>query len=360
MLLANRYDDRTHFIFELLQNAEDALARRSGWMGSRSISFCLTKERLRVSHFGRPFDQADVRGICGIAESTKEDLTAIGRFGIGFKSVYALTNRPEIHSGAENFVIEKFVLPDAVRALARNTDETVILIPLKEPDEAGHDEIATGLGRLGASALLFLRQIEEIHWDVDGGSSGSYLRESDEIDAEVRRVTVIGLEQGKSEVDETWLVFSSPVTAGEQHAGHVEIAFCLSKDDDPQRETIQRVERSPLVSFFPTVVETHLGFLVQGPYRTTPSRDNVPRNDPWNQHLVGETASLMGKALRWLRDRELLETTAFLCLPVNGGAKLVHPGGAKLVHLTLCGTRCWGVVPVVHESDPISLDTELA
>ena len=26
---------------------------------------------------------------------------------------------------------------------------------------------------------------------------------------------------------------------------------------------------------------------------------------------------------------------------VNGGAKLVHPGGAKLVHLTLCGTRCW-------------------
>ena len=25
---------------------------------------------------------------------------------------------------------------------------------------------------------------------------------------------------------------------------------------------------------------------------------------------------------------------------VNGGAKLVHPGGAKLVHLTLCGTRC--------------------
>ena len=37
---------------------------------------------------------------------------------------------------------------------------------------------------------------------------------------------------------------------------------------------------------------------------------------------------------------------------VNGGAKLVHPGGAKLVHLTLCGTQCWGVVPVVHRRDP--------
>ena len=40
------------------------------------------------------------------------------------------------------------------------------------------------------------------------------------------------------------------------------------------------------------------------------------------------------------------------CPGVNGGAKLVHPGGAKLVHLTLCGTQCWGVVPVVHRRDP--------
>ena len=39
-------------------------------------------------------------------------------------------------------------------------------------------------------------------------------------------------------------------------------------------------------------------------------------------------------------------------MAVNGGAKLVHPGGAKLVHLMLCGTRCWGVVPVVHRRDP--------
>ena len=30
---------------------------------------------------------------------------------------------------------------------------------------------------------------------------------------------------------------------------------------------------------------------------------------------------------------------------VNGGAKLVHPGGAKLVHLTLCGTPVLGGCP---------------
>ncbi len=42
MLLADRYDNRTHFIYELLQNAEDALARRKSWNGSRSVKFELS------------------------------------------------------------------------------------------------------------------------------------------------------------------------------------------------------------------------------------------------------------------------------------------------------------------------------
>jgi HSP90 family molecular chaperone len=50
MLLANRYDDRTHFIYELLQNAEDALKKRKSWKGSRAVSFHLTESELRVEH----------------------------------------------------------------------------------------------------------------------------------------------------------------------------------------------------------------------------------------------------------------------------------------------------------------------
>ena len=47
------------------------------------------------------------------------------------------------------------------------------------------------------------------------------------------------------------------------------------------------MRRSPLVVFFPTEKETFLGFLIQGPYRTTPARDNVPEHDQWNQGLAG-------------------------------------------------------------------------
>ena len=103
--------------------------------------------------------------------------------------------------------------PAATPEVEHDPDETVIVIPLKDTDESGYDEIARGLGGLGASALLFLRQIEEIHWSVEGGRSGHYLRESEEIEEDVRRVTVIGQEQGQPEIDEEWLVISQAVPA---------------------------------------------------------------------------------------------------------------------------------------------------
>ncbi len=106
-LLGHLYSDRTHFIFELIQNAEDA--------GATELSFTVFPDRLEVRHDGRPFTEADVRGLCGVAQSSKSgDLTQIGRFGIGFKSVYAYTRNPRVYSGAERFRIESFVRPFAL------------------------------------------------------------------------------------------------------------------------------------------------------------------------------------------------------------------------------------------------------
>jgi hypothetical protein len=63
MLLANRYDDRTHFLYELLQNAEDAVAEREEATERRSVHFQLTGQQLLVRHFGKLFDEKDARGI---------------------------------------------------------------------------------------------------------------------------------------------------------------------------------------------------------------------------------------------------------------------------------------------------------
>ncbi len=318
MLLANLYADRTHFIFELLQNAEDAMARRGRWQGSREVRFTLSKVALQVLHFGEPFDERDVRAICNIALTTK-DLTDIGHFGIGFKSVYAFTDLPEVHSGEEDFAIENYVWPASAEPVDRQHDETVFLLPLRPEDTTALDDITDGLRKLGPQTLLFLRQIDEIAWSVEGGPSGLYLRSKPEtIGENVRRITVIGQEEGKPDIEETWLVFSRAAkTDGGAVAGQVEIAFSITQDKESHQRSVQAVSDSPLVAFFPTVLQTYLGFLVQGPYRTTPSRDNVPPNDQWNQYLVRETATLLVEALRSLRDLGLLDTGALRSLPLD-------------------------------------------
>src|SRR5258708_28551587 len=57
-LLGQLYSERTHFIFELIQNAQDA--------GATDLTFTLFADRLQVTHDGRDFTVADLRSICGV------------------------------------------------------------------------------------------------------------------------------------------------------------------------------------------------------------------------------------------------------------------------------------------------------
>ena len=320
MLMTDRYDDRSHFIFELLQNAEDALKKRSEWAGQRSVVFSLSAAALAISHYGKPFNEADVRGVCGIGESTK-DVTDIGRFGIGFKSVYAFTDTPEIHSGEEHFAIDKYVLPRAVKKISLAPEETRIRIPFRENEVTAKDELLQGLQRMiGPRTLLFLREIKEIAWQVDGGHSSRYIRSNEEVPVSgARKVQIIGQSDAKTEVTEEWLVFSREVFREGESAGYVEVAFNL--DLDGEKPQVKRIDDSPLVVFFPTVLSTGLGFLVQGPYLTTPSRDNIPLAEPWNRHLVDETAVLLVDALRGLKKLRLLNVSALRSLPLLESAR---------------------------------------
>src|SRR6185437_8464501 len=162
-LLGHLYSDRTHFIFELIQNAEDA--------GATEVAFELFGDRLELRHDGRPFTEADVRGICGVGPSgagpsgasragKAADLTAIGQFGIGFKAVYAYTRTPQVHSGDEHFRIENYVRPFAAEPVAG--DGTLFVFPFDHdtvPAAVATAEIAAALTALQPRILLFLRSI---------------------------------------------------------------------------------------------------------------------------------------------------------------------------------------------------------
>src|SRR6516225_8732887 len=167
-ILGQLYSERTHFIFELIQNAEDA--------GATELAFELFEDRLELRHDGRPFTEADVRGVCGVGQSGKSgDLTAIGQFGIGFKSVYAYTRTPRIHSGGEHFRIENYVRPFPVEPPLAHSG-TLFVFPF-DHDPFDHNtvtaaaaarEIAAALTAIRPRILLFLRSIERLRAGGEG------------------------------------------------------------------------------------------------------------------------------------------------------------------------------------------------
>lgn len=362
MLLSDRYDNRIHFIYELLQNAEDALKRRACKTGSLSIQFSLFPDHLRVSHFGQIFNEQDVRGICGIGESTKsKDLTSIGRFGIGFKAVYAFTDSPEIHSGDEHFAIDSYVWPRSISSISAKENETVFILSFRKEDEKAFVDVLEGLKNLGPRTLLFLREIDQIEWSASTGESGVYMREAkDVLDGCAREVMVLGQESGRSDVEERWIVFSEIAKHGEISAGFVEAAFKFVYDPQKKASVFVPVNDATLVVFFPTVVSLNLGFLIQGPYRTTPSRDNVPIHDQWNEYLVQETASLVERALSKFTEFGLMSVELLETLPIDSTKFVLGSRFFGLYHTVLEAFRKQRMLPTYNGGYALASEARLA
>jgi len=307
------YSDRTHFVYELLQNAEDAKATK--------VQFKLTQEKLEVLHDGRPFNENDVIGICGIDIGTKkEDLTQIGKFGIGFKSVYVYTASPEIHSGSEHFKIENYVRPSQVKPKTIGEGWTTLFD--LQLNASGLDrnkackDIAARLGGLSAVTLLFLKNIKKIAYELPNGDNGFYQRQ-EKAGVYGKEVTVVGKNQDKHSED-SWMIFEKPIkTNGDIKQVAVEIAFRVQHNPETESLKIIKSNNSPLSVYFPTEKETHLGFLIQGPYRTTPSRDNIPKDDKWNTRLIKETAAFAVDCLQMLKEMKLLTVEALNILPIR-------------------------------------------
>jgi hypothetical protein len=107
VILPELYNDSSHFIYEILQNAEDAKDEKV--RGAKKVEFELFEDRLDIYHNGADFDYDDIDGVTGIGISKKkDDLTSIGKFGVGFKSVFAVTETPYIFSGEYKIKIEEF------------------------------------------------------------------------------------------------------------------------------------------------------------------------------------------------------------------------------------------------------------
>jgi len=117
------YRDRV--IVELLQNAGDA-ARKAGVAGR--VHIALADDALSVSNTGSPLDAPGALSLSTLRASAKRgEEGAVGRFGVGFASVLALTDEPEVRSAHGSVRFSR----TATRELVRSTPELLDELSLR-------------------------------------------------------------------------------------------------------------------------------------------------------------------------------------------------------------------------------------
>lgn len=102
-LATNLYREKTRFVFELIQNAED-----NKYSEGREpfLTFALHPDKIVVDSNEDGFEEHDVRSICRTGASTKKERGYIGEKGLGFKSVFNIASNVHIQSGPFSFCFE--------------------------------------------------------------------------------------------------------------------------------------------------------------------------------------------------------------------------------------------------------------
>ena len=105
LLSEDLYSTKTHFVLELVQNADD---NGYGKGVVPSLRFDLTAKTLVVSNNETGFEEPNVDALCRTGKSSKAQKAGyIGEKGIGFKSVFTVSDAPEIHSNGFHFRFDR-------------------------------------------------------------------------------------------------------------------------------------------------------------------------------------------------------------------------------------------------------------
>lgn len=195
-LASDLYESECHFIYEVIQNAEDAHARgtitgteqrgppalslRLGSCASTGFTSYFVSDNNEAG-----FTERDVAALCDISASSKTRVgpgEAIGCKGIGFKSVFTVSDRPHVLSRGFTFVFDVLgplgklgyvtptwldataieALPAEVRA-SHAAGRTVLFLPLRSPGFAEAIEREMGeFATRGRATMLFLKRLRRI------------------------------------------------------------------------------------------------------------------------------------------------------------------------------------------------------
>ena len=194
------YQTPTHFLLELIQNADDNYYTAE--VPTLSISY--SKNLIRVDCNERGFTRKNVEAICRICQSTKSGRSKsagfVGEKGIGFKAVFKVARQVWISSGHYSFRFDRdahlgMIAPiwDAFPGEPKAGCTSLLLKLAPDCDE---DSIIDELRSHDERTLLFLRRLRILEIDVKPATFS--LKKSFK--------TVLGRQGGSSETTSTMVL----------------------------------------------------------------------------------------------------------------------------------------------------------
>lgn len=320
-LLIDIYSDSAHFILELLQNAED--------MEATNVRFHLTSDQIYFEHNGtkRDFNLADIEAITSLGSNfqKRSDSTSIGKFGVGFKSVFSYTDTPIIHSGKYHFMIKDYFVPetDGVQPISTIDDQgvswTKFIFPFNKqskPSKTAYEECLNGLFNLDTLSILFLRHIHRIEYQYSGSDVCYIARiDNDDCSVSVKHKSAHSKEESISD----WFRFQADCRItddkGITKQLPIAIAFASAKNAKTKKVQIVPVHDGKVCIYFPAIKEySGLRFHINGPFASTVARESV-RDCKENWDLIKQIGDLVAASLETLKARKLINRELFEVLP---------------------------------------------
>lgn len=294
-LSAELYAANAHFVLELLQNADDALYHRNV---SPTCTFLITENKVEFVSNEIGFTEANIHALCDIGASTKEsDTTCIGNKGIGFKSVFKISDRPQVHSNGYHMEFQAsnvsesgmlgYIVPTWIEDRSRWREDcgTCIVLPFHEEAQRRKEAIVQAVhATIEPSLLLFLRQIKQLQ--VDEHNARICIRKQEnwvrKYDNDIRWKH-ISLHVSSHEHPTSWLLVEKTIAIPKGISRHTSamatrlvVAFPLGRIDP----TYQKV-----FAYLP-VRSYGLRCIVQGDFILPSSRESIDASNEWNQWLL--------------------------------------------------------------------------
>jgi len=311
----------SHFILELVQNADD---NHYGHGVAPALSFRLAPRELIVSNNEIGFTPTNVRALCSAGESSKKNKAGyIGEKGIGFKSVFKVTDTPEIHSNGYHFRFDLtdpedplgYVVPHWIQARSDDADGlTTVVLPAKP----GNDFRPEILKDIDATLLLFLEKLRllEVH------TKHTSVRYERADEASVSTLIVVSERLGEGESRESTRYLRSKFSLNMSdiveskrekiETSDVVLAFPLSIEN-----AAAPVEGCPTCAFLP-IREFGFCFYIQADFVLISSREGIHEELPWNRRLRDAIASAFVAAVEEFKAHPALAMSYLRFLPGKG------------------------------------------